>query len=433
MISWRYKVNAVAGPASEREELRTWGEIAEYLGVSVRTAQEWEEKFGLPVYRLRGKRARVWANRTELDEWRRRSSQAPGREPEIVSQAPPEEARTKRRFRALYVPAAIAAAAIVSFVAWRLLVPQGPPADLRVQGNDLIVTNRAGRELWRYAFPQPLVTASYAFREGLRFVRWFGDLDGDGRTELLFIQHAVNRADVGAPLFCFSQDGKVRWQFIPGRPVRNHTETFSNVYFTSRFLVSRTGKVIVGSSHVHSYPFQIAILDSGGRLLGEYWHSGHLTYLQLADLEGDGTEEILAAGVNNAYGRATLVVLDRVDGASQGPPGSPLQLEDFGPAHEKAVVFFPRSCLTEKFEPYNRAVNLTVNGDLIEVQVSQAHYEHGPYVIYQLSRKLEVIGLIVSDSFRNRHKELEAEGKLDHPLSAREIEDLKHVRLVHGS
>lgn len=424
---------AVAGPGSEREELRTWGEIAEYLGVSVRTAQEWEEKHGLPVYRLRGKKARVWANRSELDEWRRRSSRAPGREAEVISQAAPEKGRTRRGFRVSYVAAALGVAVLVSFGAWRALISRGPPAELRVEGNDLVVTNPTGHGLWRYAFSQPLLTAPYAFGESLRFVRWFGDLDGDGKTELLFIQHAVNRADVGAPLYCFSQDGKVRWQFIAGRSVRNRTETFSNVYFTSRFVVSRTGKVIVGSSHVHSYPFQIAILDSGGRLLGEYWHSGHLTYLQLADLEGDGTEEILAAGVNNAYGQATLVVLDRVDGASQGPPGSPLQLEDFGPSHEKAVVFFPRSCLTEKFEPYNRAVNLTVNDDLIEVQVSQVHHEHGPYTIYQLNRKLEVVGLIVSDSFHNRHKELEAEGKLDHPASAREIENLKRVRIVRGS
>jgi hypothetical protein len=34
------------------QELTTWKEIASYLGVGVRTAQEYESQLGLPVHRL---------------------------------------------------------------------------------------------------------------------------------------------------------------------------------------------------------------------------------------------------------------------------------------------------------------------------------------------------------------------------------------------
>lgn len=52
------------------KELESWKEIAAYLGTSVRTVQRWEEQNGLPVRRvMREKRAAIYANSRELDEW----------------------------------------------------------------------------------------------------------------------------------------------------------------------------------------------------------------------------------------------------------------------------------------------------------------------------------------------------------------------------
>src|SRR5579872_6857698 len=53
------------------EELHTWPEIATYLGISVREAQNREKSEGVPVHRLPGKKPRVWALRAELDTWKR--------------------------------------------------------------------------------------------------------------------------------------------------------------------------------------------------------------------------------------------------------------------------------------------------------------------------------------------------------------------------
>jgi excisionase family DNA binding protein len=58
-------------PAMEDKELASWKEIAEYLGVSVRTAQKWEQKRNLPIHRLPGKRSTVIAFASELDSWKR--------------------------------------------------------------------------------------------------------------------------------------------------------------------------------------------------------------------------------------------------------------------------------------------------------------------------------------------------------------------------
>src|SRR5258708_4677328 len=53
------------------KELNTWKVISAYLGVGIRTAQEYENEFGLPVHRLEGKgKPRVRAFSSELDEWK---------------------------------------------------------------------------------------------------------------------------------------------------------------------------------------------------------------------------------------------------------------------------------------------------------------------------------------------------------------------------
>jgi TolB-like protein len=51
--------------------LRSWKEIAEYLGCDVKTCARWESECGLPVRRFdpASKRSRVFANKSELEAW----------------------------------------------------------------------------------------------------------------------------------------------------------------------------------------------------------------------------------------------------------------------------------------------------------------------------------------------------------------------------
>ena len=52
--------------------MRSWKEIANHLGMSVRTVQRWEERYGLPVRRFnRSRRTPVMAFADEIDLWQR--------------------------------------------------------------------------------------------------------------------------------------------------------------------------------------------------------------------------------------------------------------------------------------------------------------------------------------------------------------------------
>ena len=56
----------------ETKVLRSWKEIAAYLGKGVRTAQRWEQLLGLPVQRPKNRsKGSVVASTDELDQWLR--------------------------------------------------------------------------------------------------------------------------------------------------------------------------------------------------------------------------------------------------------------------------------------------------------------------------------------------------------------------------
>ncbi len=64
--------------------------------------------------------------------------------------------------------------------------------------------------------------------------------------------------------------------------------------------------------HSNNYPFIVCRFDRNGALLGQYANHGHLYDYLILDLDGDGANELVLSGTNNArcYEGATVVILD---------------------------------------------------------------------------------------------------------------------------
>lgn len=410
---------------TERQVLSSWKEIAGYLRISIRTAQYWERERGLPVRRLPGKKERVWADPAELDRWRQTNL---------------EEARqpSRPRFRRLWAVAAIGAL-VVAGVAYLLSTRKGPPASFRHEFKSLIATDKEGRELWRKTFEEPLYHGETPdqMQEGHR--AWFGDVDGDGRLELLYGYRPITLERDGGILFCFSEDGREKWRFVPGRAVVSTAiAAFPMAYQVGNVTPLAAGRdgtrrIAVASSNVPRYPTQVVVLSHRGALLGEYWHSGHLVQLEVADLDGDGNQEMVLTGISNGNHAATLVVLDPNDlrGASH-EENQDYQLQGFPPGHEKVRILFPRTCINRKFHEYGVPGRPAIQGDSITVAVRENVTPEAlpALVYYRLNRKLELAEAFVNDPFRVLHRELEAAGQLHHPLTDKEISELRHLRYL---
>jgi hypothetical protein len=406
-------------------ELSSWKEVAAYLGVSVRTAQNWEIEKQLPVNRLGSARGRISVTTAELDDWKQSNLQPARRPPD-------------QRFLRWYA-ISLTTALLIALVVFAVHVVRERgrrPAAYRIEPGRLVVLDASGRELWNALFPELADATSYASSEQAGFRRaWFGDLDGDSQTEMLFVP--VLKPDSGSgrqPLICFSQDGAERWRFVPGRPVSTSTEKFERLFGVVNFAVAplRRGgpnTVVAVSEHLMFYPAQVALLSSGGKLLREYWHSGHLPTVAVSDLDGDGNSEIYAAGVNNARKMATLVVLDpeHFGGAADERETPDYQIRGFPPGIEKSRILFPRTCLTNLHDVWNFASGLVLDARAMTVTINEdPHWTHAG-VYYHFDRRLRLTNVVTGDGFTISHSRFRAEGRLDHDLNPAELERLRDI------
>ncbi len=410
-----------------QRELTSWKDIASYLDVNVRTAQRWEREKGLPVRRVSGVRGRLAASTVELDKWK-----------ETFREHIPwwADVRLLRWYGTVVtVLLAITTAGLIIVH----LSPQiGAPVSFRLDYNRLRVLDQADHQVWAQVFPDPLYSDAYSPGQLASHLRiWFGDLDGDSKSETLFDYFPITRETSGTALICYAQNGREEWRFVPGRVVSDRQRSYSSAYVVAAFRVFRRAgqpeaRIVVTSHHVWSYPNQVAVLSDAGKLLGEYWHSGQLDHVALAPVGPGGKQEILLGGAERGRQSAVLVVLDpdRVQGASQQEANDPTQLLGFAPNRDTTVLEFPRSEINRELGEYEKVSLLVATPGRVTVQVQALDAYPEVKTIYTLNDKLELTDVRFSDQYVSMHRELEARRILHHHFSPDEILPMRKIRLV---
>lgn len=371
-------------PAPPSVELCSWKEIASYLGVSVKTAQNYERNRGLPILRVPGQRAMVRATTAALNDWKdRRTSQT--------------ASESNRQWLWNRPAAAVGLLLILAGVVALFVVRRRVAASLRVEQDALVGLDDRGGTVWRAVFGA-LEPEAYAYGDR---TPWLGDLDKDGSPEVLFAPFPSGPLSTPVPLVCLDGRGRERWRFTPGRAVRTPTEEFANIYAVRRYAVLANGNIVVTSHHYLYYPSQVAVLSPDGRLLREYWHSGHLNALATATHAGH--ERIYLGGVNTGEHRATLVVLDpeAFSGAASTTPD--VMLQGFSPPVEVARFLFPVTCRTPQGS-YNSVAHVFANPESFVVDVwERVTTPHPPSMQYTFGHDLAFRSLGVSDGFLAEH------------------------------
>lgn len=413
------------GQQEQHQELHSWKEIANFLEVTPRTAQKWEQDRGLPVRHLPGPRGRVMAFVDELEAWKQTAK---------VAADEPRHSHPSPRFGPRTLIAAVALLTALGALWWRSKSQH--PVAWRLEQSTLAVTDSRGRTLWRKALDGPVQDSYYYSSKPYR--AWLGDLEGDGTVETLFSYTSADLHKNGSTLICFSEKGKEKWRFSPGKAVSTRVEKFAPPFVISNFAVAKLGRqpglaIVVNSEHSLYYPQRVSLLSSSVQCRAEYWHSGRLPHLAVADLDGNGTNEILLAGTNNARKQAELVVLDpdSMNGASEESGNPDYQIEGFPPARELLRVLFPRTCINRKFEPRNTVSALAVLADSITVLVSERlAVEGGPRVVYHLTKQGDLKHVEFADSFRREHAALQAAGQIDHPITRDEENSMRQITVL---
>lgn len=445
---------------------RSWKEIAAYLGVDQRTCHRWEKSLGLPIHRVEGgAKGSVFAYKEELDNWileRSGSSVRPdsngktsGLNPPISSEELSRLTRGRiftqmilpRKMRRILIGIhALFFAAIVGGIYLLKVKPMSRvPHDFRIEGQEFVVLNPKGQEIWRKdtglrdLLGQDFYERHFQFRRVDEQDRTilplvaFKDIDRNGRQEVLFALKTADEMNEGV-LLCYEPDGGERWRFKVGRDQEFGGRTYPADYRIAGFDyydLDRNGdlEILLLAYHKPDWPCQFVILDSRGKVLGEYWNAGQWNDFQVVDLNGDGRVEVLGAGVNNEYGCGFLAVFDpaRVAGMSPQLRGD-FKSAGLGRGSEKFYILLPRVPFLKPEEPVESAKSVFIyENKEISVLLSTS----GLYVHF--GQALEFLHIFPSHFFERQVNLLLAEKKIPSSLPPDFLETLgKNVRYWDG-
>jgi hypothetical protein len=350
---------------------------------------------------------------------------------------------SRRRFSTAGVIAAATALALATLILIHSLAAPRQPRSGRMDGTALRIYDAEGKELWTKSFPDGFGPDWYYSEKLWGPHIWFADLEGKGHTSVLFSYSPAAGAlkPSSSTLICYSDRGKEEWRWVPGRdlpelngsPATYKTHALAILKATEK----RPPRIVVSSQHDPWWPNQIAILDGHGKLLSEYWHSGSLTYMTLADLDGNGEQEIVATGVANGYDhQAVLVVLDpdRVFGASREIRPE-FQIHGMGLAQERLRLLFPRSDLNRALYQYNVAMQPTLERGILRLTVAECITmpAYSCPIWYEFDRNFRLIAAFAGgDEFRSAHNKYFQVGKDAHKLSDEEQLAFQKVRCLVG-
>lgn len=188
-------------PLTGRRQLTSWKEIAQFLGRSVRTVQDWERREGLPVHRHRHhRRDSVYAYSDDLEKWwRQREAPLPSPPPDEADAAATPKQPPRRR-------------TLLGAAAVGLIVLTGAPG-ARVEPRETIdgmpveIEGRAGSQLM--------------------LVR-IADLDGDQRSDVIL--NATEGREIYLVLGGTPPSGRVRAPDIATVTIKGTTG--SGLYFS---------------------------------------------------------------------------------------------------------------------------------------------------------------------------------------------------------
>lgn len=429
---------------SERENRRlsTWKEIAAFLDCDVRTCLRWEKERGLPVHRPEGGgKSRVYAWTGELDRWLKGNTNGAQAPANPVSAFPSAPSARAGKMSPLLVAAAVIALAGLLYFGYRTIAFDRQPDDFHILGSKLQIVNKEGKPLWDFDTGLKKLQAEEDYRA--RFNRKtveietgnfvppvivIRDIDGDGKTEVLFTPLTEGTSDAGW-LWCFDFRGRLKWEpFRAGRELTFGTKTYPGDYWSQFDILDLVGdareEILVISGQSPDWPTQVVLLNAEGKVLGEYWHSGRILDHLAIDTNNDGKKELVLCGTNNEYKRGMIAFFDPENLGGSSPNTGEFQNIALGRGTEKAYLLLPSTDI-DPIDPTRDWLNYAVNLDLrkngwifVLTRENQIYFDIDPQTLTCRS-----VGF--TNAFRAFHKEAVKSGRVSSVLDDAYLEKLR--------
>jgi hypothetical protein len=397
-------------PSAEgNRRLDSWKAIADYLGRDVGTVRRWEKAQRLPIRRVPGGPGRsVFAFTEEIDAWLRDSEHKKDVGQQLAPSAwPPAPPVWRWSAAGALAVAALATAGLLA------VTNRADDARITIQISELGIVARdlAGGERWRHRFPEDHRTLP-----GQVGRQWVARAGADPAAYVVTSHRLLRDQRVlGGELLAFDDRGAVRRRFSFDDEYRVRGASFGGPWAMATLAAEDGGRVAVAAHHYLWDPAVVTVLDRDFKRTGTFVHAGWIEALAWVR-----PDRLLIGGFQQARDGGMIGLLDPAAMNGQGPeePGSQFYCEGCGADRPLKMVVMPRSELNVVTgSRFNRAVIEVLPDRLIArtVEIPEESPAQGaPDAIYEFTYDLDLIGATFGAQYWDKHRALEAAGKLNH-------------------
>ena len=155
----------------------------------------------------------------------------------------------------------------------------------------------------------------------------------------------------------------------------------------------------------------------------EFIHPGRIFDMLVVDLNDDGSDEMVLAGVSNAYWKAAIAVLEyRKSEIGYAPATESYIPEGMKPVHPSRYLLIPKSIIADYFEPlqkYNFSTNVNYDPgtknlffEVVEGNRVLHEYDRDAQVYFYFDSNLTPLGIGTSDTYDVAARDFYLEGKI---------------------
>ncbi len=298
------------------------------------------------------------------------------------------------------------------------------PVYIGLQGGRYIAFNKYGKPMWKSQMLSDQDINMYNNTEREKRII-LNDLDNDGYNDILLLLSDEKNKILNKTLFCYNYDGNLKWKTV----IPQHDSLYGNVYCSNDILILSMSLINSGNKKEIIINYRIGLMfpnfttkiNSGGKIISEFYNPGAINRIVNYDFDNDGEEELLCSGINNDYDKSGVLILFDPEYLSGCAPGYRFP-KNRSRGLMKYYLLFPKTDVgrfTNYGSSFARLVD--INGERIIVilreydsytDIKNIRHSQEYSTLYTLDKQLNVLHVETSSEFDTKYQMLVNEGKL---------------------